>query len=96
MLPGGGGVGENDIQSIREDLGEVKQSLSGINKAVTDLRVLVAGNYVTKEDFQKCQDCAENRIVELHRKVDGQFAKILGAATFVGMVIQLVANFFKH
>lgn len=83
------------MQSIKSDLGEVKKSLSDIGKAVTDLRVLVAGNYVTKEDFQKCQDCAEGRIVELHRKVDGQFGKIIGAATFVALVIQIVGQFLS-
>lgn len=51
-------MGENDVQSIRQDLGEVKVSLVNITEAVADLRVLVAGEYVKKADFDECKKCS--------------------------------------
>lgn len=63
-------MGEGDVQNIRADLVEVKQSLAELTKAVADLRVLVAGNYVTRSDFGVCQKNAETRILKLHERID--------------------------
>lgn len=63
-------MGDNDVQSIKEDLSEVKDSLADLTRAVGDLRVLVAGNYVTQTDFKECKKCSEARIVALHQKID--------------------------
>lgn len=63
-------MGEGDVQGIREDLSEVKECLGDLSRAVTDLRVLVAGNYITKDDFTEFQKVSENRVVALHKKVD--------------------------
>ena len=88
-------MGENDVTVIRQGLGEVHKKLDDLSDSVSDLRVLIAGEYVRKDDFQKCQDCAESRIVALHKKVDGQFNKILAYAAFICTVIQLVAILMK-
>ena len=63
-------MGEDDVQGIRADLAEVKGGLAGLTAAVADLRVLVAGNYVTKTDFKDCQECSEARVVAIHKKND--------------------------
>jgi len=85
-------MGNEDISLIRQDLSDVKKQLGDLSVALSDLRVLIAGKYVTKEDFQKCQECAEDRIVALHKKVDGQFTKLLAYATFICVVIGVIFN----
>ncbi|MFZ5687864.1 MAG: hypothetical protein ACOY9Y_06690 [Bacillota bacterium] len=91
-------MGESDVQSIRQDIGEVKQALSDLNKSVTDLRVLVAGNYVTKEDFLKFQEASELRIVRLNERIEEHEKeekadrwKLAGlAATVTGIIVSVV------
>ncbi|TEB13350.1 hypothetical protein [Pelotomaculum propionicicum] len=63
-------MGEGDVLSIRQDLSEVKKTLDGINAAVADLRVLVAGEYVKRVDCDECKKCSEERIVRLYDKLD--------------------------
>lgn len=60
----------NDVRDIRDDLGEVRRTQADIIKAVSDLRVLVAGNYVPRVEFDECQRCAEIRTVALHKRID--------------------------
>lgn len=99
-------MGENDVQVIREDLVEVKRSLTDLSDAVADLRVLVAGNYVTKADFHECQKCAEARVIELHKKIENhvkeekadrwKLAALMATVTgIVFGVIQWVVNLFQ-
>lgn len=64
-------MGDGDVLIIKEGLNEVKAALTDLTKAVNDFRVVVARDYVPKDDFEKCKECAETRIVELHRKIDG-------------------------
>ncbi|ABO51101.1 hypothetical protein Dred_2591 [Desulforamulus reducens MI-1] len=99
-------MGESDVQSIREDLREVKKALSELTAAMADLRVQVAGNYVTKVDFLKCQECAEKRIVKLHDRIEQHELqdkadrwKLAGlVATVTGIVlsvIQWIASLYR-
>jgi len=88
-------VGENDVTVISQGLVEVHKKLDNLSDSLSDLRVLIAGEYVRKEDFQKCQECAEARIVKLHTKIDGQSTKTLAYAALLCTVIQIVANMMK-
>jgi t-SNARE complex subunit (syntaxin) len=63
-------VGDNDILIIKEGLTRVEAALTDLTKAVNDFRVLVAKDYVRKDDFDKFQDVSEARVVTLHKKVD--------------------------
>lgn len=63
-------LGEGDVLSIRQDLSEVKKSLAGINDAVANLRVLVAGEYVKRADCDECKKCSEDRIVRIYDKLE--------------------------
>ncbi|WP_072917375.1 hypothetical protein [Desulforamulus aeronauticus] len=91
-------MGENDVAVIREDLREVKKSLAELTAGMADLRVQVAGNYVTKADFLKCQDCAETRIVKLHDKIENHVKdekadrwKLAGlVATVTGIALSII------
>jgi hypothetical protein len=62
-------VGDNDILIIKEGLTRVEAALTDLTKAVNDFRVLVAKDYVRKDDFDKFQDVSEARVVTLHKKV---------------------------
>lgn len=99
-------MGDKDIEVILGDMGEIKQSLGKLTDAVTDLRVLVAGNYVTKAEFAEHLKTEEDRIVALHNKIDAHEKserserwKIFGAAmtvaAFVFGVIQWIASLVK-
>ena len=46
-----GVLGETDVQSIKDDINEVKEAVKDLTKAFNDLRVLVAGDYVKKKEF---------------------------------------------
>lgn len=63
-------MGENDVQGLKDDIGKVESKVDTVMDAITELRVLVAGKYVPREDFSKCQAQSEERIVALHKKVD--------------------------
>lgn len=99
-------MGEVDVRSIMDGLAEVKTLLRDQGKALGDLQVLVAGNYVTKTDFQEYQKIEEARVVALHQKIDAHEKaeraerwKVVGAAlaisTFVFGIIQWVVGLFR-
>lgn len=101
----GGGVvlSENDVRLIKESLGEVKQSIGCLTEAVADLRVLVAGNYVTKTEYANHLKTEEARVVALHNKIEGHEKnerserwKIFGAAmTVAAFVFGVIQWIFK-
>lgn len=57
--------------AIRADLGELKVALSSLAESVIELRVLVAGEYVKKADFDENKKLEEERIVRAYDKIDG-------------------------
>lgn len=59
-----------DIQALKEDVTEIKAGVKELSSSVADLRVLIAGNYVTREDFIKHQETEEARVVAIHKKID--------------------------
>jgi uncharacterized coiled-coil DUF342 family protein len=44
---------KNDVQKIKEDMSEIKDDIKNINNSVNDMRVLIAGNYVTKQEMNE-------------------------------------------
>lgn len=54
------------------DISEIISSLSKLREAVNDLRVLIAGSYVTKEDLLKHNDENCKAIDELKAATKGQ------------------------
>ncbi len=100
-------LGENDVQSIRADLGEVKTSLANLTEAVADLRVLVAGEYVKKADFDECKKCSEERIVRVYDKIEENKKEeasnrwklaglVFTVSAFVFSLLQWAFNFSKN
>jgi tRNA A37 methylthiotransferase MiaB len=100
-------LGENDILIIKEGLGDVKASLGELTKAVADLRVLVAGCYVTKEEFNKHLETDEARVDALYKRINSHerteqatrwkmFSAAMTVAAFVFGIIQWVFNIAKN
>jgi len=58
----------DNVQGLKEDMTEVKGTLKDMVSQLTELRVLIAGNYTHKDDFAKCQKLQEDRVVSLHQK----------------------------
>ena len=44
---------EREVKTFREDIAEIKETVKDVAEVVNDMRVLLAGNYVTKQDFEK-------------------------------------------
>lgn len=44
-----------EILCIKNEIGEIKQTVKNVEEIVNDMRVLIAGNYITKHDFEEYQ-----------------------------------------
>jgi hypothetical protein len=44
-------LSDTEVQSLKEDVTEIKSDVKEIHCVLGDLRVLIAGNYVTKREF---------------------------------------------
>lgn len=55
----GGWYMEEEVQTIKRDIAEIKEAVKEVSSVVNDMRVLLAGNYVTKNDFEKYKKEAE-------------------------------------
>lgn len=64
-------MSEVDVQALHANISELKTMVSGLTTAVTDLRVLVASEYIKKAEIDKCQDVSEDRVVRIYKKIDG-------------------------
>lgn len=42
-----------EIRWLKEEMVEIKEVVKDVAEVVNDMRVLVAGNYVTKQDFEE-------------------------------------------
>lgn len=44
-------MGDAEYSAIKEDVTEIKASVKEVQKSVNELQVMLAGQYVTKEEF---------------------------------------------
>ena len=44
---------EGETQTIKKDIAEIKEAVKDVSTVVNDMRVLLAGNYITKQDFEE-------------------------------------------
>ena len=44
---------EGKVKTIKEEITEIKETVKDVSAVVNDMRVLIAGNYVTKQDFEE-------------------------------------------
>ncbi|GAB6152835.1 hypothetical protein JCM17380_15850 [Desulfosporosinus burensis] len=50
---------EGEVQTIKNDIAEIKEAVKDVSAVVNDMRVLLAGNYITKQDFEEFKKGAE-------------------------------------
>ncbi|MDR3539793.1 MAG: hypothetical protein P4L69_02320 [Desulfosporosinus sp.] len=50
---------EKEVRTIKEDIAEIKETVKDVSAVVGDMRVLLAGNYITKQDFEKFKKDSE-------------------------------------
>lgn len=48
-----------EAKTIKEDIAEIKEAVKNVSTVVNDMRVQIASNYFTKEDFEKFKKDAE-------------------------------------
>jgi len=66
-----------EISWLKEEMDEIKETVKDVAEVVNDMRVLVAGNYVTKADFEKYK----NEEKTSRRWVVGFIITVIGAFT---------------
>ena len=44
---------DGEVQTLKIDIAEIKVAVKDVSAAVNDMRVLLAGNYVTKQDYEE-------------------------------------------
>lgn len=47
------GGSDPEVQDLKDDVKEIKGDVKDVATAVNDLRVIIAGNYVTKTEFDE-------------------------------------------
>lgn len=50
---------EGEARIIKKDIAEIKEAVKDVSAVVNDMRVLLAGNYITKQDFEEFKKGAE-------------------------------------
>ncbi|MCB8818455.1 hypothetical protein [Desulfosporosinus shakirovi] len=51
---------EGEVRTIKNDIAEIKEAVKDVSAVVNDMRVLLAGNYVTKRDFEEFKKRSES------------------------------------
>lgn len=99
-------MSEDQIQSIKEDLKEIKDGLNNLNTTVVDLRLLVAQKYVKRDEleenrkeilnkFEKLEIEHKNDIEDIKNeryKIAGLIGTVVG---FITSIIFAIINVFK-
>ena len=94
-------MGDKDITEIMQALGEVRQSQGKIWDAVNDLRVLVAGNYVTKTDCEKHMTEIKKETKSEIEKVEKEAKNkvpawlVVALPIMTGIIVGLIVNAVK-
>ena len=70
MLPEVGLLGDNDVQALNAGVEKLGVKLDTVVDAIADLRVLVAGEYTKKVDFDEHKKQEEDRIVRVYDKIE--------------------------
>ena len=60
-------MSEFELQSLKEDVAEIKAGVKELSSGLADLRVLIAGDYVKRDEF----DDMKKENSEAHRTIIG-------------------------
>lgn len=96
-----------EVKSLKEDVTEIKQTVKSVELTVNDLRVLLAGNYVTRKDFDKHKEAVQTALdeqktaLELHKEKEQNdrrwwaIAIISGTGVLTSVIAVLWQIFFR-
>lgn len=51
-----GGAEMSEIQTLKEDIAEIKETIKEVAATVNDMRVFLAGNFITRIEFDKYKE----------------------------------------
>jgi len=80
----------NDVQVLKDGVKKLGTKLDTVVDAIADLRVLVAGEYVKKTDFDEHKKQEEDRIVRVYAKIEEETAnqwKLAGLTASIAAVL---------
>ncbi|MEG6615405.1 hypothetical protein V6C27_03035 [Peptococcaceae bacterium 1198_IL3148] len=84
-------MGESDVQRLYKAIDKLQKTVDEVKKELSDTKVLLAGTYVTREEFDKRITALDNK-VENHEKEDRanrfKFAGIVATAT--GIIVSVI------
>lgn len=90
-------MANEELQSLKEDITEIKQTVKETNKALNDLAVLVAGNYAKREELDEFQKTnteehkeLEQRIAELNKRITDLIYSF--AIAVIGTIIYFIVR----
>lgn len=63
-------MGDSDVYGLKDDVKKLDMKIDTVFDAIADLRVLVAGEYIRKDDFYVCRKTCEDRIIRVYDKVE--------------------------
>jgi len=63
-------LGDSDVQGLKDGVEKLAVKIDTVVDVIADLRVLVAGEYVRKDDFDACSKTCEDRIVRVYDKLE--------------------------
>lgn len=52
-------MGDEEVKELKGDIVEIKEAIKDVSAVVCDMRILLAGNYITKREFEEYK--RENR-----------------------------------
>lgn len=50
----------SELEALKEDIADIKETMKDVSATVNDMRVLLAGNYLTRSDFEKYKTDEKN------------------------------------
>lgn len=77
----------DEIEILKEDIAEIKETVKEVASTVNDMRVFLAGNYLTRLEFEKFRETEEKS-----RRWWAGF--VIAAASLIMGIISLVMRYF--
>ncbi|AFK87695.1 hypothetical protein Tsac_2842 [Thermoanaerobacterium phage THSA-485A] len=83
-------MANEELQAMKEDIAEIKQTVKETNKALNDLALVVAGDYVKRKEFADLQKANEAE----HRKINDRLTDLVWgfAIAVIGTVIYMIVR----
>lgn len=80
---------DSEVLMIKADVSEIKEAVKDVSAVVNDMRVLLAGNYITKQDFEEYK-----RLTEKSRRWWASF--VIAVAGACAATVDIIGNIFNN